>query len=112
MAEAHAQIVVVYRGEEPVIPFAPATATSVAGKELVLYLAVYFGTPPTYTFTEADGLTVTDETAGEFSWTITRARLLLLTDERYTFELWDLTADERLAGGTLIVHPSSRPTSA
>lgn len=111
MADANAQIVTVYRGEAAVIPFSPSTDTSVASKELAIYLTVEYGTTATLTFTESDGISVTAESTGDFTWTISRARTLALSRESYKWELWDLTASERLAGGTLNVLPSSRPTS-
>ena len=111
VADVNAQIVEVYRGEEPVIPFAPPSASSIASKTLVLYLAQYFGSTPLFTFTVGDGLTIDDATAGTFTWTITRARLLTLTGDEYTWETWDTVLSERLAGGRLFVRASSRPTS-
>lgn len=111
MSDTNAQFIEVYRGELPVIPFAPPTATTVAGKTLTLYVSIFPGEPVLFTYTTSSGISVTDEAAGEFTWSIPRADLLTLLGERYTWELWDTTASERLAGGTLLVNGSSRPTS-
>lgn len=109
---SNAQPITVYRGEQPVIPFAPPSGTvSLAGKALEIYIAVGLGSTPLFTYTESSGISLTVEASGTFTWTITRAQLLTLTREGYSWELWDVTAHERLAGGVLIVNPSSRPTS-
>lgn len=111
MSSVNAQIVTVYRGEAAVIPASPTTDTSVATMALVIYISTYIGAVPTITLTESDGITITTEATGDFTVTISRARTLALPLDRYYFELWDLTGNERLAGGTLLVEPSSRPTS-
>lgn len=115
MADVNAQhLDPIYRGEDAVIDFAPATVTSISGWALAFAISEYPGLDELVTLdTAGGGVTITNAPAGNFRVTVGAATSTALSASLYAWDVWrtDAGSRERLAGGTVrVVEPVRRPS--
>lgn len=110
-ANPYAQSITVRRGEDPVIPVAPAAATPCPAAMAFTAAAEPEGEPLFAELTVGAGITITDQPAGEF--TLELPRVDWAGAGEYVWSLFDLDGDRTvIAAGVLLVEAVARRVTA
>lgn len=110
------QTITIRRGEDAVIPFAPAEATPITGWSLAFNVSTTPGAAVATGFplTVGSGITVTSAADGTFTVVIPKSVTKLLTSGgQYFWDVWrtDLGSETPLGSGKLAVKEPVRPPS-